>query len=232
SNPVVFDGMDMLFRDMLLKRGWNWISFNLVSPALNSVNTALANGSWASGDMVKNNDLGFDQYSATQGWVGYLNRFNNISMFMLSTNNAQTLSISGTPVDVTQTAIPVKGGRWNYISYLPQTNLTVKEALAGYDATEEDVIKSQTGFAMYDARNGWVGNLQYMEPGKGYMLYRKDATNTEFKYPAIEGGMRQSGGQLNPLELPVQNNFGFAENMTSVAVVSGLTLMPDDKVLA
>lgn len=245
SNPVIFDGRDMLIRDIDLHRGWNWISFNLTSPALRNVNAMLANGNWGSGDIVKNNDLGFDQYSTTQGWVGYLQQFNNINMFMLSAANAQTLSISGTPVDVTSTPIPVKGGRWNYISYLPQVNLTVKEALAGYEATDEDVIKSQTGFAMYDTRNGWIGNLQYLEPGKGYMLYRKATTNTEFVYPAIEGGMRLSpngrltsgindaGARVNYLEIPVQGNFGFAENMTSIAVVGKeFTLMPDDKVMA
>lgn len=231
ANPVIFDGLDLFFRDMELKRGWNWISFNLASPSLNSTGATLANGSWSAGDIVKNNDLGFDQYSATQGWTGYLQRFNNINMFMLSTNNAQTLSISGTPVNVAATPIPVKGGRWNYISYLPQVNLTVKEALAGYAATAEDVIKSQTGFAMYDPQNGWVGNLQYLEPGKGYMLYRKDAGNTQFMYPAITGG--QTGGRLNPLEIPVQGNYGYAENMTAVAVVDkDFTLMPDDKLLA
>src|SRR3546814_19062153 len=92
---------------------------------------------------------------------------------MLPSTTAQQLSIAGIPPDIATTPIPVEGGQWNYISYLPPTNMTVQEALAGYEASDEDVIKSQTGFAMYDSQTGWVGNLSYLEPGKGYMLFRK-----------------------------------------------------------
>ena len=239
-NPVIFEGKTILFQNIALKKGWNWISYNLSSPSLPDVGATLANGNWMSGDAVKNNDLGFDQYSATSGWVGYLAGFNNTSLFMLQTANSQTLSISGTVVDVTKTAIPLKGGRWNYISYLPQDNMTVKEALAGYEASDEDVIKSQTGFAMYDTRSGWVGNLTYLEPGKGYMLYRKSPSDTAFHYPLIPGVLRLAPGnnavdasRLNPFQIPVQGNYDYSDNMTVVAAPgSGFTVLPGDHVLA
>ncbi len=232
-NPIIFEGNETIFQNVALNKGWNWISFGLKSPALNSVNSTLASGNWAAGDIVKNEEIGFDSYSATEGWVGLLRQFNNTSLFMLKTANEQTLSVPGI-VDTEKIHIPVKGGRWNYISYIPQTNINIKEALADYPATDDDVIKSQTGFAMYDSRNGWVGTLTYLEPGKGYMLYRKAANDVSFVYPTITGILTGYNRiRLNSLEAPVDNNYQYAENMTMVAVPDEQTqLLPGDKILA
>lgn len=245
GNPIIFDGKEMLFQNIVLNQHWNWISFNVMNANAGNINTALSNGNWQSGDIVKNEELGFDQYSSASGWVGYLKAFNNTSLFMLNTANAQTLSISGIAVDVTKTPITLKGNRWSYISYLPQVNMKVKDALAGYNASDEDMIKSQSGFAMYDSRNGWVGNLTYLEPGKGYMVYRKANTDTTFVYPNLSGSLTNSGGRLmkgmadnstrkaNDLETPVAGNFNFAENMTVAAIVGNeFQVLPGDLILA
>jgi hypothetical protein len=242
SNPVIFDGKQMLYQNIDLNQGWNWISFNIANPDFNNIDTSLSNGNWSSGDIVKNNDVGFDQYSSTSGWLGYLPSFNNTSMYMLNTANAQTLNMLGTAVAVDKTAIPLKGGRWNYISYLPGINLTVKQALAGYNASDEDVIKSQTGFAMYDSQNGWVGSLTYLEPGEGYMFYRKQKTDTSFYYPVNVDpldGLKSSNGNtvdsisVNSLEIPSASNFSYADNMTVTAVItSDYTLQSGDVIIA
>jgi len=36
---------------------------------------------------------------------------------------------------------------------------------------------------VYDQTIGWIGDLKYMEQGKGYMLYRALNLNTQFMYP-------------------------------------------------
>lgn len=239
--PVTFDGKELVFQDIPLLKGWNWISFNVQGENFNNVNATLGNGRWQSGDIIKLNNTGFASYSGREAsWItGSLQSFGNQSSYMLKTSQAQALSVGGTAVNLKETPIPVGGGQWNYISFLPQDNMTVKEALAGYLAMDGDVIKSQTGFAMYDDRMGWVGNLQYMEPGKGYMLYRTGASDTAFYYPVLSGILRQQAGaplaglRLNPYELPVSGNFSYAENMTVLAAVAkGFTLMQGDKILA
>lgn len=236
--PVVFDGSLILYRDIPLLKGWNWISFALVSPDLGQVNRLLANGQWQTGDLIKHDERGFDSYSYTAGWVGTLPGVDNTSLYKLQTAHAQVLSTSGKAVKADSTPITVRGGRWNYISYLPPVNMTLTDALAGYAASVGDQIKSQTGFAMYDARNGWVGSLSYLEPGKGYMLYRQDAGNRTFTYPDREGSLsiyRQAVSplaDLNPLERPVDGNRLYADNMTLVAGVQGVRLEPGDELLA
>lgn len=239
--PVIFDGKEMLFENIGLAKGWNWISFNLVSNSLKTPNAALANGTWQSGDIIKHDERGFDQYSFTNGWIGTLPALDITSLFKLSTNNAQTLSISGTLPDMKNIPIQVNGGRWNYIGYLPQVNMTLKEALADYTASSGDEIKSQTGFSMYSDTKGWIGNLSYLEPGKGYMLYRKASTSTQFVYPDISGsltihriaGIAGNFERLNADQSPVPGNYTFSDNMTVLAEAGKeFTLMPGDKVIA
>ena len=221
--PVIFDGSALLYKDMPVNENWNWISFNLVIPTNTPIGTTLLNGIWTSNDLIKNDLIGFSSYT-TSGWTGSLKSLDNISLYKLKATYAQALTLSGTPVNVTTTAIPLKGARWNFISYLPQVNATIKEALAGYKAVDKDVIKSQTGFAMFSAQNGWIGSLNYLEPGKGYMLYRNRSTDTAFNYPSISGslsGGRPSGAViLNPAQRPVQGNFSNANNMTVIATVA------------
>lgn len=241
-SPVIFDGKEMLLQNINLNKGWSWISFNLAGPDLGSVPATLANGTWQSGDIVKHDLRGFDQYSYSAGWVGSLPGFDNTSLFKLDASSAQVLSIQGTAVDVRTTPISLKGAQWNYISYLPQQNMTLAEALAGYNAWDGDQIKSQTGFAMYDSKLGWVGNMTYLEPGKGYMLYRKTGSDTSFTYPYIQGVLRLAGdnviadaglSRLNYLEMPVANNYNYADNMTVTATDGKeFTLMPGDEILA
>ncbi len=240
--PVLFDGRELMIENIPLQKGWNWLSFNLYNNKIGDLNAMLANGSWQAGDMVKNALKGFDGFSTTEGWVGTLPQgaeLDNLSLYKLKTGVHQTLSIEGTPLDVKRTPIPLRGGQWNYISYLPLDNMTVEEALAGYEARDGDQIKSQTGFAMYDNQLGWVGNLTYLEPGKGYMLYRTAPSNTTFTYPVSSGILRLSApdrlnsARLNPYQLPVAKNFYFSDNMTVVAGVDkAFHLLPEDEVLA
>jgi hypothetical protein len=222
TTPVIFDGSATLYQDITINENWNWISFNLLIPVNTPIATTLANGNWTSNDIIKNDLTGFSNYS-NNSWLGTLKGLDNISLFKLKATYAQALTVNGIPVNVATTPIPLKGARWNYISYLPQVNATLKEALAGYKAAEEDVIKSQTGFAMYSSENGWIGSLNYLEPGKGYMLYRKRSTDTTFNYPVITGslsGKNPAPGDFipNPDQRPVPGNFSSANNMTIVAV--------------
>ena len=53
--------------------------------------------------------------------------------------------------------------------------LTVNDALSSLTALNGDVIKSQTAFAQYVAGFGWLGNLDYMQAPKGYLLRMANA---------------------------------------------------------
>lgn len=235
DDPVIFDGKEMFFRNIALATGWNWISFNLASQHLSDVNTTLMNGEWTSSDIVKSeND--FDSYSMNkQKWTGTLSNnggLNNHDLFMINSSKEQVLSISGTAVNAKETPITVKGNKWNYISYVPNENFTVKEALAGYDVRKGDIIKSQNQFAVYSG-NGWIGNLTYMEANKGYMLLRNADGDVTFTYPTTKGSLSntQLKGRTRSLtdEVAYINN-AYAENMSIIAIGNGIE--EGDRILA
>ena len=190
-DPVVFDGQAVLFQDITIEEGWNWISFNLRSEALQDVNTALSGGSWNSGDQIKVMQLEngsmvsrFADYSARERrWKNADFALNNTNMYMLYASEPQTLSMEGVLVKPLETPVTLKAGTWNYIGYAPNLNLPVGNALAGYEACEGDVVKSIDGFAMYSGNN-WIGSLSYMEPNAGYMLLNTDVVDKTLYYPS------------------------------------------------
>ena len=191
SNPIVISAKDEIYQTTQLNNGWSWISVQVATPDLATVQTALSGMIAKSGDLIKDNGNGggaFDAYSEnTKSWNGSLTAtggLNNRSMYLIKSSMAQTLSIAGTVIDPTTVNININGQRWNYISYLPSRNITTMEALAGYIASPNDLLKAQNAFSVYDPVVGWIGDLMYLEPGKGYMLYRSLNTNTVFTYPA------------------------------------------------
>ena len=211
---------------VVLDKGWNWIAFNMNDSVLNNVNSALQSGVWAVGDEIKNN-LYTDSYSNKQGrWVGTLSnngRIENTGMYMIHSSVEQTLNLVGEAVNPRETAIPVGPG-WNYIAYLPMGSLDVAEALANYSAQDDDVIKSQDGFAIYSSDNGWEGSLEKLYPGKGYMLKRADnAAAQTFKYPATT---------IKDVAYARRGHHLYANNMNIVARATGIELHEGDSVIA
>ena len=147
---------------------------------------------------------------------------------MLHNRNEQILSVAGAIINPQSISIPIKGGYWNYISYLPGVNYTVKEALTGYAAVEGDVVKSQNRFAMYSGKE-WVGDLTYMEPNKGYMLQRKATNDVTFTYPSIRGTLSNMPALVKSAGNAEYINRNYAETMNIIA--TGEQIQPNDKVL-
>ncbi|KAA6351923.1 hypothetical protein EZS27_000720 [termite gut metagenome] len=235
KQPVIFDGKEIFYHNIALNSGWNWISFNLANSDLKDVNKTLSTGKWSANDIVKILEI-FDSYSVAQKkWTGTLSQkggFNNTSMFLINSDNVQIISVPGLAIDTKTVPITVKGNRqWNYISYLPSINTTVNEALAGYDAQEGDVVKSQNSFAMY-SQNRWTGNLIYMEANKGYMLRRTANNDVTFIYPSTSGSLNnlRSGSSNNADNAIKYTNRNYAENMNVVATSDNL--QEGDRILA
>ncbi len=232
GEPVIFDGIQLLFQDISLTQGWNWISFNLFSESLNDVNKTLKNGNWTAQDIIKSSDH-FDSYSMiNKNWAGDLSLnggLNNTSMYMVHSSQSQSLSVSGSQIDASVTPVNIRAGQWNAIGYLPGVNLTVKEALAGYDATQGDIVKSQSAFAMFYGNN-WTGSLQYMIPNKGYMLLNNSTDNQFLYYPSVINDTKKSAMSDTEPENPAVNYCMFPGNLNIIATAKNIT--PGDRILA
>jgi hypothetical protein len=199
QTPVIFETTNFLLTSIDVGTGWNWVSFNVASIALDNANLLLQGIN--NGEEIKGQGSSeFSRYDvAAKYWSnnGKLNgtNFNNLSMYMIKMSGNNTIALTGEVIDPKTTTLSL-AANWNWISYLPQVNMTVDEAFAGLNPTAGDIVKNQVAFAVYDAQAGWVGNLDYMRPGLGYMY--KAAQAATFKYPERTTLTRSGSQALTP----------------------------------
>ena len=240
SQPVLFTAKDYRVQNITLNEGWTWISTNVASDKLSDLNKLLADGKWTSDDQVKSEQYGFASWTKRNGWVGQLTEIDNDQMYLVHSSAPQNLHISGPAVDPTSHKLTIRGAkedgtpRWNYISYLPSDNFTLKEALAGYDAKEGDIVKSQTQMAMYSGNLGWIGSLTYMENGKGYMLQRQSQDDAVLQYPSKTSVGRKAKAAMAAAKNADGTNayFPYSANMTAVVEVEGVELQQGDRLVS
>lgn len=192
KEPVELKVTENVTQDLRLEPVWTWVSLNVKSPKAGSIKTLLSKVEWDHGDQLKDPESQAF-YNYKQGTWHYSKGDVKDSltcdrMYYIMVKGSKVVKIDGTPlVEESQRTITIHDG-WNYIGYTPMMNLPVKEALTDFfsKASNGDIIKSQDEFATFTKEAGWQGNLKYMKPGKGYMLYHKAANAQEkvtFIYP-------------------------------------------------
>ncbi len=172
DNPQVVSTNSLLLREVPFGFGWNWVSFNLAFPN-NSLNSALSTLSDPDNDLMKSQTQ-FATYGGA--WFGSLSTVDSKKMYLYRADQPDTLQMLGMMIDPTTVSIPLSQG-WNWIGYVPYYSLPINEALKSLRdsgvLTHGDIVKSQTAFAQYIASvgyTGWVGNLEYMMPPRGYQI--------------------------------------------------------------
>ena len=246
GTPVRFDGGESFVQNFSLKKGWNWVSFNVNSPQLADVNPLLNNIPWKEGDVLT--DMGSDTllvYKNKQWLTSGSTQNMTISpkkSYAIKVQEDCLFPIGGTVIkEESARTIEVKKG-WNAIGYTPMTNLSVETALSDYydNAQEGDVIKSHTEFA-YFSKSGnvgrWRGSLQYMKPGEGYMLLRKGNDDVSFTYPYYEMGTSSSENGAKAARLTSSNEARSAvlktrSTMTLSATVENFEMEDGDRLVA
>ena len=179
TNPATITATSQIITQLEFSDGWNWFSLNLIPNDL-SINGVLGGLEATVGDLVKN-QLAFSGYSETSGWVGTLTEVDNESMFQIKLAQPATLEIIGYAADVELTPLAINSG-WNWISYLPQNSIDVNSALETLPAQTGDIIKNQVAFAQFIEGLGWIGSLEFMNPGQGYQLFSQDSGFLQYPF--------------------------------------------------
>jgi hypothetical protein len=212
---------------MPLNAGWNWISFNLKSPVLTSVDSLLSHLNVKDGTEIKGRD-NYDQFGDKAGWVGTLTKtggVKNEEMYMMKLLQADTINYSGVPVVPENTPIPVVSG-WNWIGFTPNLNMEINDALASLNPTANDIVKGQENFAIYDQKLGWLGSLEYMRPNKGYMLYASNADTLIYPNQGIYS-MPIPTTRIKKSDRKVENGFSAAQFPSNMSMVAKLAFHQD-----
>ena len=149
-----------------LLSGWNWISVNVADKNLNNLVSLFAPLA--------------DNLLTVRGQEGDPTVISPDKSYKVKVQLPAQLELKGIPYSSIDVTITLAQG-WNWIGYIPSFEQTVDEALSTLAASENEVIKNQTGFAMYDG-NAWVGSLNTLLPGCGYMYYAEGVKS--FNYNA------------------------------------------------
>ena len=238
SAPVVFDAPNNIRNEFDMVSGWQWVSINLLSPAMSDVNTFMGHYPAEEGDQVKSRAF-FDQYDPVNGWIGTITQnggFNNQEMYKFNLKNEGVLAFEGTLLNPSLVPINIESG-WNWISFISQRNMEVNEALANFNADVDDQIKSQREFAIYSgAQFGWIGNLSTLIPGQGFLLYSGSSNSKTFTFP--EKGI--SNGRLRTTlnyDYITEGTFNvstekYANNMSIIAEIDAAVSQGGDSLVA
>ena len=247
TNPVLFAANNGVVQAIPLKKGWNWVSFN-VEPPTSTVKSLLNSGTkWEVGDALeaerqdgsysllsyKASPNPYDPNNPIYAWdcADSLISVDAAKMYRFYSNSNKIGYIYGFAVN---DPIVVKKG-WNRIGFISEFNLPVGTALAQYTemASDGDIIKSQSEFAILSVdalgNKQWKGTLEYMRVGEGYMLKRNQDNEVKFNYPVYFYDSRYNGNKA-PRKPAYENVSG--RSMTVVAVADGVEVQPGDRLTA
>ncbi|MDP8219990.1 MAG: carboxypeptidase regulatory-like domain-containing protein [Candidatus Stygibacter frigidus] len=151
-----------------LVAGWNWVSFNRIpdDPSVSEVFDVLDD---VPDIFYVKNQVAFAQYDIPSTmWVGGLNNIGWDTGYKIQMHNDyDDFTFSGQMINTITHAINIQEG-WNWISYIPETSLPIAEALQSISISDSTCLKTQSKSAVYFG--SWIGDLEYMEAGKAYLL--------------------------------------------------------------
>lgn len=195
--------------------GWNWWSTFISQENYDGLGI-LEQQLGENGIMIKSQEgsVSYDEESGE--WSGSLTALNNQSMYKIQMSNEAVVTMVGQYDNYEEDTITLYNG-WTYIGYTMHWNANLDEALANLNATDGDIIKSQDGFATYDAEGGWFGSIPYMSSGYGYMYKSMNEEEVKFTYTVSDKNVK-SGNEFMAKHW-VANMNAYANNMTIMAVV-------------
>jgi Concanavalin A-like lectin/glucanases superfamily len=243
--PASIQVLNLVKKCIPLNKGFNWVSFNLdLGADRNTVANVLGTLKNKAGAYIKT-DNSFAEYFTGYGWDASDTLIYPTKRYMVFVTEKDTVCLKGSPYKSSEYPIAIKNS-WNWIGYVPSTGMTVTQALKGLTPLNGDIIKSQTLFAQFVAGVGWIGNLSFLEPLKGYLLKIGNAGTLIYPSSTVSGNVTSSKGNsifeapsinaLNAqtlLEPPMAFNFTqFEQTMNLIGKINGMTVTADDELRA
>ncbi|MBR0502164.1 MAG: T9SS type A sorting domain-containing protein [Paludibacteraceae bacterium] len=215
AEPIILSSNKLQEQNLDLKKGWNWISLN-VKPSNDSINAVF--GDIANKTNVLKSKTNFSQSNGDE-FSGALKTVKIGSMYKVQMNTATDYQVAGDAIDASKETVTIKSG-WNWIGFNSTAIMSLNEAFADLNPVDGDMVKGQSGFAYYEGYE-WVGTLNALTPGKGYMFKSVASEKRTFKYPAKSSSLRSLISKNTTTETVYKtvNETAYSGNMTIVAVV-------------
>ena len=215
DDPYVIAFNSVVERTYNFTSGWNWWSTDIELTTIDGL-AMLEEGLGENATQISA-QAAFTNYYAGYGWYGSLNAINNESMYRVQMTAETSFEMVGAQADPTAHPITLTKG-WNHIGFISGVAMGVNDALAGFEPTQGDMVKSQRAYANYYAGYGWYGSLNSVQPGDGLMYKSVNDNAITFTYPTAakrETAMNLTGDNNHW----VPNVYDYPYNMSVMAVV-------------
>ena len=166
SGVILFttDEATLSSQTLSLNAGWNWFSLCVELEGSAGLNQFID----LMGDYLQTITSQRDGYMTyDDGWDGTLEGIYVDKMYQVYMNGFYNPTINAPEVHPADHPVSIKKG-WNWIGYPCMNTNTVGTALANFNPSEEDLLKSRNGFVTYYEDYGWWGAMGEMIPGTGY----------------------------------------------------------------
>ena len=214
-----YDGPAATTQTSTLAAGWNWWSTYIEQNGIDGM--GMLQGSLGhNGLTIKSQNDFTDNFYQDMGedyWYGSLETITNEQGYLINVvanGNASMTGVAATPSNHPITIQP----NWNWIGYPVASLQVVDNALSGFNAAGDDVIKGQLDFASYYEGYGWYPDDFMLTPGQSY-LYQ--STANESKTLVYANGGR---GMTTPIRKPkpywTHNPHAYPDNLNVMAVVA------------
>lgn len=194
-----------------LTAGWNWISHNFMSsmgmdPFADNERILRVKGQTK--EVLRDPELGM---------TGNLDELVPQESYKVQASARTSVRFSDYTVWDRMTPIDIKPG-WNWLGYPVTETMSVDDAFSGTYAEALDMVVGQNGFAQYDGQK-WVGTLESMSPGLGYMYQSKSSKNVTYGTPSVSSRARMNAGSAKRSSAYVVDIYKYPSVMPVVATL-------------
>lgn len=158
--------------DFTMPEGWTWMSHSFadgMTAAQLAEDAAVERVKSQTQELVRDPQMGL---------IGTLSSLEASQSYKVETSAATaSRRISGVAWNPA-TPIALNDG-WNWLGYPADQTMTLDEAFATTTVEKLDAVVGQDGFAQYDGEH-WVGTLETLAPGKGYMYQSQSKKNVVY----------------------------------------------------
>ena len=216
SEPHVFNFTNM--QVSFFPEGWTWWSSYIEQDGNDGLGQ-LEEGLGQNGLIIKSQANGYVTYTpALDLWTGNLDAIDNVSTYLINATAACVANIAGETASPSAHLVTLSTG-WNWIGYPCGYAMNINTALGGIEPAENDMLKAQEGFSVYQPELGWIGTLQSITPGMGLMYRSFNNETVTLTYPeatrseVLAANVTARGNHWEP------DAHAYSYNMSVIAVV-------------
>ena len=158
-----------------LTSGWNWFStyLEITLDDLKAALLAAFPNVGANALVIKSNSNGNTAWNPiAHRWIGGLTTMDLSQMYMVKVPANAVITLQGVPINPADHPVTIVNGN-NWIAFPFRENMSVNNAFAGFPVNG-DIIKSNGDGAAAFYGVMWIGGLNTLNPGKGY-IYKSNA---------------------------------------------------------